>query len=128
MKPLAQQHLERARRNFAAYQRLRDGGADLDWAIVALFYTALHLVQAYFVESATSGFDIPRDHEQRRDRILLKLLPIFHDYRRLQTASHDLRYDPDCAPPSIDEVRRLEEQPMARIGAELRARGITLEP
>jgi hypothetical protein len=47
-KPAAIQHLEQARRNYAFYQELKHG-AHYDWQAIVLFYTAVHLVQSYFV-------------------------------------------------------------------------------
>jgi hypothetical protein len=68
-KPLAVQHLTRARQNYDTYQRLKTSGQALDWAVTILFYAALHLVQAYFVEQAVTAFDAPQTHQERTLRI-----------------------------------------------------------
>src|SRR3954451_11236686 len=93
-KPLAVQHLTRPRQNYGAYGRLKTSGQDLDWAITVLFYTALHLVQAYFAEQAATAFDIPQNHQQRITRVGLKLLPIYRHYRALEDLSRRARYEP----------------------------------
>jgi hypothetical protein len=74
-KPLAVKHLTRARQNYDTYKRLTTSGQGLDWAVTILFYAALHLVQAYFVEQAATAFDVPQTHQERTLRIGLTLLP-----------------------------------------------------
>lgn len=88
----AQAHLDRARHNYRVYQRLKapEGEPALDWALVALFYGALHLVQAY---ACQHGPWRPGDHADRRDYLRQELRPIFDDYRDLQDRTDQVRYD-----------------------------------
>jgi hypothetical protein len=102
-------HLARARRFHQAYQRLKNGQQDLDWAVIVLFYTDLHLLQAYFVETASNAFQIPRTHDDRRTRVGVSVTPLFQHYRTLEGYSKDARYDPDYAPPTAEEVQELED-------------------
>jgi hypothetical protein len=123
LNPNAQDHLERARHNYRLYQQLKDGGEFLDWALTLLFYTALHLVQAY---ACQHGPWEPADHGQRRDYIRERLRRIFFDYRDLQDRSENMRYDLWMAAP--DEVQEWHDQQFARIAAYLGSatRGIRL--
>jgi hypothetical protein len=126
-KPLAAKHLARARCFYQTYLRLKNSAQDLDWAVITLFYTALHLVQAYFVETATNAFQIPRTHDDRRTRIGIRLTPLFQHYRTLEDYSKDARYDPHYAPPTSKEVQELEDLDFRPIVTELRNRGISLD-
>jgi hypothetical protein len=128
LKATAAKHLTRAQQNYETYQRLKNSGQDLDWAVTVLFYTALHLVQAYFVEQAATGFDIPQTHQERATRIGLKLLPIYRHYRALEERSRSARYEPDYIPLALQAVQAREDLDFAPIVAELRRRGIPLAP
>jgi len=128
LKATAAKHLARARRNYQTYQRLKSSGQDLDWAVTVLFYTALHLVQAYFVEQAATGFDIPQSHQERAARIGLKLLPIYRHYRALEERSRRARYEPDYVPLTLKAIQAYEDLDFVPIVAELRRRGIPLDP
>ena len=125
-KEAAIKHLARARQFHQAYLRLKNGRQDLDWAIIVLFYTALHLIQAYFVETASNAFQIPRTHDDRRTRVGISLTPLFQHYRTLEDYSKDARYDPDYTPPTSEELQELEGLDFAPIATELRSRGISL--
>jgi hypothetical protein len=126
-KQAAIKHLARARQFYQVYLRLKSGRQDLDWAVVTLFYTALHLVQAYFVETATNAFQIPRTHDDRRLRVGTLLTPLFQHYRTFEDLSKDARYDPDYALPTPEEVQELEDLDFRPIAAELHSRGISLD-
>jgi hypothetical protein len=126
-KSAALAHLEQARLNYKLYRELKLQGEHLDWAVTLMFYTALHLIQAYLVEIAATGFDIPSDHEHRDRCITLRLAPIAADYSFLQTRSNWARYQPTRPRPSLDQVEQYETVQFARIVAELRRRGVTLE-
>jgi hypothetical protein len=124
-KELALKHLARARQHYQTYVRLKNGGQDLDFAVVALFYTALHLVEAYFVEH--HGYPT-RDHQRRRDRVGALLTPLFQHYRTLEDKSQDARYEPDHLPFTAEEVQELEVLDFTPLVAGLKARGISLLP
>ena len=92
-KTTSEQHLDKADANetFVLGLGLKNQ-AEIDWAITALFYCALHHVQAYFVKM---GGDVPfrhahRDRAIRRDK---KLKPIYRNYLRLKDRSRIVRYD-----------------------------------
>jgi hypothetical protein len=71
---------------------------------------------------------VPRDHGDRRYYVSTRLNPVFHDYRLLEDLSQEMRYFPDSSPPSVEELRRYEQEPFARIVAALRSRGVNLNP
>ena|SRR5437899_7371400 len=126
-KPQALLHLAQARQNHDLYQQLKREGKHLDWAVTVLFYTALHLIQAYLVELAATGFDIPKDHEDRDRYVRRKLTPIFSDYSLLQTRSNWARYQPNKPKPTVDLVQEYQDLQFARIVAHLRQLGVRLE-
>jgi hypothetical protein len=89
----AQRHLEEAKKNFIGYKEQLKTTNDKDWGVVRLFYSALHLVQAYAEsESAKTGEKAPRSHEKRSEFIATHLLPIAVEYERLEQASKGARY------------------------------------
>jgi hypothetical protein len=126
MQPAAERHLEQARANHRLYARLLAEGTDLDWAVTLLFYTALQLVQAYFVETAQSGWDVPHTHEHRTQRVALKLPTVYAAYRFLQTRSEWARYEQDRPDPTADEVKTLDARRFGPIQSELGRLGIVL--
>jgi serine acetyltransferase len=65
LRPLAAQHLAQARRNRDLFREFAARPADRDWALVFLFYSALHLVQAYAVQHRARP--LPYDHESRKE-------------------------------------------------------------
>lgn len=125
-KPDAVRHLEWARSNFALYGKLKDWGTHLDWAVTVLFYTALHLVQTHLVESAATGFDIPRDHPER-DSAVARLLPdLYAHYRFLNNRSQWDRYHVDKPPPSLAHLQVYEDNHFRPVETGLYAVGISL--
>jgi hypothetical protein len=75
-----------------------------DWQVTALFYAALHRVEAYF---ATKNIHLPthtvRDSQIHRDH---DLKSIYVDYRELEGESRAARYNPTVIFTKID-VQRL---------------------
>jgi hypothetical protein len=126
--PDALLHLAQARQNYQLYQELKRGGQHLDWAVTLLFYTALHLTEAYLVERASSAFDLPRGHEERSAAIRRALPQIHADYQFLRTRSTWARYHIHKPKPTPELLRQYETQPFARIVAELRRLGFRLAP
>ncbi len=65
--------------------------AHRDWQIVAVFYAAVHLLQAYFTAKTIY---YPQTHQERDDLILRdpRLSVIYNDYRELKTLSVTCRY------------------------------------
>jgi hypothetical protein len=123
---LASRHLARARQHYAAYQRLKASSEDLDWAVTILFYTALHLVQAYFAITAATAFDLPRTHQERLTRIGLRLTPVYKHYRTLEDLSKQARYEPDPIPLTPEAVQQYVDFEFVPIVVELRQRGVDL--
>src|SRR5690242_11659410 len=91
-RPEAAAHLVQARHDYALYQELKDRGQYLDWAVTALFYTALHLVEACLVEKHRLGGE--KIHKQRDSAIYAHLRPIYSQYDLLHTRSTWARYHP----------------------------------
>ncbi|MGL4649858.1 MAG: hypothetical protein ACRC1H_10655 [Caldilineaceae bacterium] len=88
----AARHLDKARHNQELSQLLgsRNPNHYLDWQITTLFYAALHLVQAYFVQYAEV---IPRTHVQRSQFLMKeKRLLVYKPYVTLHDLSRDGRY------------------------------------
>jgi hypothetical protein len=125
-KPDAKRHLEKARSNFVLYSRLKSDATHLDWAVTVLFYTALHLVQAHIVESAATGFDIPRDHPER-DSSVARLLPeLYTHYRFLSSRSQWARYHVDKPDPTPEQLYEYEANYFKPIETALLSMGISL--
>ena len=61
-----------------------------DWAVTVMFYTALHLIEAYL---ATKGLH-PADHGVRDNYLtrMTALKPIYRPYRELRHYSEKARY------------------------------------
>jgi hypothetical protein len=83
-------HLDQAAHNEAFFTAI-DLGVYSDWAVTALFYSALHYVDAYL---AQEGYADPGDHDVRDD--LMKRFAttraIWQHYRRLKSFSRSARY------------------------------------
>jgi hypothetical protein len=91
-----------------------------DWALTALFYSAVKLVDAYTIER---GEGLPEDHDRRR-RFVLRWLPprIWEKYRNLEDASRQTRYH--CHRPSAEELQDHYSIEFLDREAQLRNRGI----
>jgi len=126
MKPASTLHLEKARSSYLLYRMLRDQRIHPDWAVTVLFYTALHLSQTYFVETASSGFVIPRDHAARDTAVAARLPDMFESYRYLATRSQWARYQVDKPIPSYEAILRYEHSHFDRIVSALTSRGVAL--
>jgi hypothetical protein len=121
LNPTAQRHLDQARRNYRCYERLRLDGEFLDWAVTALFYTALHLVLAH---AAQHGHSLTDDHGAIRRYVDRYLVSIRRTYRELFDASRDTRYlglIPDAA-----AVGKYHDGQYRQIETQLRNRGVSL--
>lgn len=118
-----QAHLRQAQQNFRLYHRLCAEGEFPDWTLTLMFYTVLHLVQAYVRQY---GDWIPQTHEERRDFIQEdpRLQVIQYDYRRLHDQSRNVRYN--LRPITFEEVQNLEGRQFGRIVGVLRRNGIDL--
>ncbi len=121
-------HLTQARHNLRLYHKRKDEGEFLDWAVSALFYTALHLIQACLLEIASDAFDFPKNHEQRDVFIRRKLSNVWLPYNFLQNQSTRARYHPDQPKPTALKLQQYEADQFATIVEALERRGITLHP
>jgi len=119
--PEAAERLLRARHNYSLFQVLQAGGAHLDWAVTVLFYTALQLVDAHGVQN---GWVVSNDHEARRGYVKNRLASIRYQYRNLEDASRDARYE--LWMPDAQDVQEYHDREFKHIEAQLRNRGIGL--
>ena len=90
--PSKERHLEQARHNRTFFKAI-DLDAFPDWAMTALFYTAIHYVDAVLaVESNTH----PDRHDSRDSEVAKSpvLNGIYDEYRKLKTDSFNARYNP----------------------------------
>lgn len=91
--PSLQEHLKQAALNEAFAQSLR-GGQFEDWRVTAIFYAALHYVEAYFAtQDLPAGLHFSK-HARREDNMADYDVfdPIYEDYKVLKTASERSRY------------------------------------
>lgn len=112
-------HLRKASHNLRFVKTLNIANTKyLDWAIVVLFYTACHYVDAYF---ATQGLLEFRNHGQRNAKVE-ELLPenIAGYYLTLYQAGHDARYQPyqafnvsDVIEYEVENLHQIEEYILA---------------
>jgi HEPN domain-containing protein len=105
------EHIEQAVRNENLAAVVEEHG-DRDWAVVMLFYAALSLVQAFFVQNGI----IVRYHSQRDAEIEKSpdLNLVAASYRALKLHSENARYD--CYRFSHEELEEIKTnlyQPLA---------------
>lgn len=62
-----------------------------DWAVTVIFYTAIHLIEAYFDHHLGKS---SHDYQDREDTIIQtsELKPIYPEYHELKRLSMDSRY------------------------------------
>jgi hypothetical protein len=108
--PSEQEHLVGAASNRALAHVLLEH-ADPSWAAVLAFYCALHLVNAYLIRMGISV----QSHRTRDTYIarMSDLIPIYENYRRLESHSRWVRYDLRKLSPA--EVKRLMADDLAAI-------------
>lgn len=125
--PEALKHIEEAKRNYERYQAFIDNSLYFDWAIVTLFYSALHLVQAFAVDSFKKGRtrEVPKDHVDRDRYINSHLVEINHDYDQLKNACNDARYD--LVRWTREEIEEFHDSNFMEIKKKMVRRGITWE-
>jgi hypothetical protein len=89
--PEKTQHLERAQENEDLANTLDlERGVEVDWAIIMLFYSALHYIDSVLAIKNRH----PKNHGARDSDVENHgtLNPIYNDYRRLKDASREARY------------------------------------
>ena len=89
--PQPAEHIAQAEKN----ERLCDNlvGAEFnDWVVTALFYAALHYVNAYFAQQSNP---VPSNHSVRNSQVAQtpELVEIEIHYRELYARSLDARYE-----------------------------------
>jgi uncharacterized protein (UPF0332 family) len=88
--PSEKDHLQKAERNSRFFEHLIANCPEyLEWIVVAIFYTALHYVDAFL---ATKGVH-PGDHAMRDLQVKTYLRQHYPIYRALKNDSVDARYD-----------------------------------
>lgn len=117
-----QEHIDEARSNYRRYERMIQEPEDVSWSAVMLFYSALHLIQAY-ARHYTPG-DIPGDHEDRADYASVNFPPdIAQNYIKLDRVSRQARYH--LTKFTAPEVKSLHDSAYAKIRRYLREQGIS---
>jgi hypothetical protein len=95
------EHLAKAEHNEELSYLLADANADgkgfEDWEVIALFYAAVHLVDARLAadnEHPTSHVEHRQGMPRGRNALVRQLLPLlWGDYRQLENLSHRARYE-----------------------------------
>jgi len=102
--PTKEEHKSKAEQNEYFVSTL--GNPFFDWQVTALFYSALHYIQAYFAAKGISP--PPSTHTIRNNHVANtpQLAPIYVDYRELQDESRSARYG--VKPPSQGDVQKLQ--------------------
>jgi hypothetical protein len=108
--PSREEHIDKSEHNDRLSQDLA-GGPYLDWAVTAMFYSTLHLVDAFLAIRSTH----PESHEERGRliRTYTQLQRRRMDYRELEERSKDARYR--CLPftsQQVDAIRRDAFEPL----------------
>jgi hypothetical protein len=90
--PTAAQHIEKAKRNEAAALLIQ--ATYPEWAVTALFYAAMHYVEAFFfIQETKRPFPSHyKDHADRRKGIALRAARISVHYETLFGDSFAARY------------------------------------
>jgi len=87
--PSASEHFSQAQRNEGLFEEI--GVSFSDWAMTALFYAAMHHVQAAFVQKGVSP--IPTEHGSRKRAIKEHFQRVAGRYEDLEQWSRDARYE-----------------------------------
>ena len=92
-------HISESSTNYTRYENLKNSG-EYGWAVVLLFYSALHLVEAYkCIHHPSNKFS---SHSQRDDYVFEKIRSINQYYYSLSSMSRSVRYDLyDCKPENL---------------------------
>jgi hypothetical protein len=123
----AVKHLDKARRNYAFFLAIQHDPTRTEWAVTILFYTALHLIQAYLWQVATSAFDVPRNHKERDNHIGLKMpSEVYASYRKLQDESTFARYHIDKPTLCCADVQRIANKYFVPLNSDLASLNVHL--
>lgn len=133
--PERKYHLAKVKYNLDVSAHLKDTTKFTDWAVTALFYSALHLIDAYLDGEHALPKDErhPRKHSANaaagnggrgRNQLVQALLPaIRKEYRSLEEASRRARYDmevlgPDAYDRLLDQYKKVEQYTRMRMIAQ----------
>ena len=88
----------------------------IEWKLTALFYAAVHYIQAYLIGSSKGPIT---NHSQRDSAIFrdAKIRPIYVDYQELKTHSRDARYEANSGFTTSDVEK--QQRNLAAIKAEV---------
>ncbi len=124
-------HVSKAKRNERFYRRYDlDNSTFNEWAVVTLFYSAVHYIDAVLNKdkSLSPDYRQPTDHRMRRRAILKcpSLLPIQTKYLQLESRSMQARYDQTFFPDNA--LNKIKTELFIPIQSHVRNHlGITLE-
>lgn len=119
----ARKHIDGAKANYQRYHRFLQSSEDMGWALVALFYAALHLVQTHAItKCGLLQESVPKNHNERIKYVQDHLGRIEGDYTMLEEMSKCVRYD--LWQPTSEEIATYHDQEFARIRTYLAAQNI----
>ena len=117
MQQKTRDHLSTAERNRTVAAFLIDDSTtqpvSTEWAVVAAFYAAVHLVNAFLWERQSIE---PLNHEERSRFVFMisELRPIAHVYQRLSINAYHARYTPEYRI-SLQRARQFIDADLAMI-------------
>jgi hypothetical protein len=114
--PSLEQHLATSAANEALASRLA-AMAEYGWSVTCLFYSALHLTEAYLIKQGRFS----SNHHQRANNIIREpsLNRIRRAYIRLKAESEQARYE--CVLFTAQDVNRIRQLVYAPMAALLRS-------
>ena len=87
----SREYLQEAYENYQRYEKSLDQQEYLNWAIVFLFYSAVHLINAYAIaKHPNKQF---HSHQERDEYVKDNLRVIYNRYDILEGASRNARYE-----------------------------------
>lgn len=107
-----QSHIDEAQANRRRYELMLTNPDDVSWGLVFLFYSALHLIQAY--AKYYTPDDIPKDHKDRQYYVAYYFdADIAAHYEKLYTVSRQVRYS--LSQYELAQVREVHDNVYAKV-------------
>lgn len=107
-------HRKQEARNWAFYRFLGGSSAVYcDWAVTAVFYAAVHRVEAFLIKKGVPGSG---DHVARRDGLRqLRCFKAEKTLKKLETASREARYfcRTDFTPKDLRDIEAWADEDLA---------------
>ena len=102
--PTDVEHHKQKEHNKAFAEFVKNSGSLYhDWAIIGLFYAAIHEIERYaFVKCQYHSMS----HPVRNNFVSRALKPIWNNYRELSEMSRDIRYE--CYSPTSADLEKAE--------------------